>query len=94
MPSGHGSSFIALQRDIIPEICTTRMDLLSSTLDEALPTEPRLRQFAAKDQSNRVDKTRESFDAWMELMYPVTSSIRTKNPLACNFIAETYRHFK
>lgn len=80
--------------DESPDLITTRMDILGSEVGYALRKVPRIRRFAVKEPSNRVEITRKSFDAWMELMYPVTSSIGNGLRPSCNIIAETYGHIK
>jgi hypothetical protein len=79
--------------DISPEICSVRLTILNAVA-WSYRSFPPLKQFVVKKPSNKVELTAESFDAWMKVMYPVTSLIGSRFHPPCNVLEERYGGLK
>lgn len=80
--------------DIDHAIARTRLEVLVQTAQRTPQAAPLFNQFFAPKFTDGFDFSRAEVNRWLQVMYPVVSSLRSRFHPPSNIISETYGHLK
>lgn len=85
-------AYCAAFGDVSTPIAIIRVNLLLGAIEEFDDRHGYLDEFVAPRAASKWEISGESFDRWMTLMYPVTSSIRSRFHSPCDPMEQRYGH--
>jgi hypothetical protein len=78
--------------DLHPAVSETRLYLLMGSIDDCGHTNGLFNEFMASKTARKWEINKSKFDRWMNIMYPVTSSIGSRFHSPCDYLTKRYRH--
>ena len=78
--------------DFHPAVSETRLYLLMGAIDDFDDVHGCLKEFIASKTARKWEINKSKFDRWMNIMYPVTSSIGSRFHSPCEYLARRYKH--
>lgn len=78
--------------DLLAGLALIRANLLLDAIEKFDDINGKLEEFIAPPTARQWDISAQSFDRWMKLMYPVTSSIRSRFHSPSDLMSQRYGH--